>query len=194
MVHPAARSARCRNRLVRARSTVDARAAPNDDGPVPSIRPYRPEDWDSFLALDLETGLQTLRYVPPEQREAFKQRWPTVLKTRFGWSDTGPTAHKSVLYVLEDDSGAYAGHLWLSEQEDLYTGFTRLWITTVAIVAKYRSRGWGRLLMERALEEARARGLHSVGLDVDADNVVARKLYEEMGFTTVRLNMVKVMG
>jgi ribosomal protein S18 acetylase RimI-like enzyme len=43
--------------------------------------------------------------------------------------------------------------------------------------------------MERALEEARTRGLADVGLDVDADNVVARKLYEEMGFATARLRM-----
>ena len=62
---------------------------------------------------------------------------------------------------------------------------------TVAIVAKYRSRGWGRLLMERAVEEARARKLGSVGLSVGAENVVARKLYEEMGFEATRLSMFK---
>jgi ribosomal protein S18 acetylase RimI-like enzyme len=160
---------------------------------VPRIRPYRSEDWDPFLALDLETCLQTLRYAPPDEREAFTARWPRVLRERFGWTDAGPTLLGSVLHVLEDDDGTYAGHLLLAEQEDVYTGAVQLRVAAVAIVAKYRSRGWGRLLMERALEEARARGLRSVGLNVDADNVVARKLYEEMGFTTLRLQMARVM-
>jgi ribosomal protein S18 acetylase RimI-like enzyme len=159
---------------------------------VPSIRRYRADDWDAFLNLDLETGLQTLRYAPGEDREAFGARWPAVLRSRFGWTDdAGPTADHSALFVLEDDEGGYAGHLWLSEQEDRHTGAMRLWVTTVAIVARHRSRGWGRLLMARAVEEARARGFRSVGLEVDADNVVARKLYEEMGFVTTRLSMIK---
>ena len=45
--------------------------------------------------------------------------------------------------------------------------------------------------MAKAEEVARARGLGGIGLSVDADNVVARKLYEEMGFETVRLRMVR---
>ena len=45
--------------------------------------------------------------------------------------------------------------------------------------------------MERAVEEARARKLGSVGLSVAAENVVARKLYEEMGFEATRLKHVQ---
>ena len=45
--------------------------------------------------------------------------------------------------------------------------------------------------MERAVDEAKSRGLGSVGLSVAADNVVARKLYEEMGFEATRLAMFK---
>jgi ribosomal protein S18 acetylase RimI-like enzyme len=45
--------------------------------------------------------------------------------------------------------------------------------------------------MERAVEEARSRKLGSVGLSVAAENVVARKLYEEMGFEATRLSMFK---
>jgi ribosomal protein S18 acetylase RimI-like enzyme len=157
---------------------------------MPRIRNYRPEDWDSFLALDLETGLGTLRLSPQEEKDAFEARWPEVLKTTWGWTDAGPTKDKSLLLVLEEGD-AYAGHLWLREEVDGLSGATRLWVLTVAIVAKYRSRGWGRLLMERAVEEAKGRKLGSVGLSVAADNVVARKLYEEMGFEATRLSMFK---
>ncbi|HEY2513173.1 MAG TPA: GNAT family N-acetyltransferase [Polyangiaceae bacterium] len=160
---------------------------------MPRIRNYLPSDWDPFLALDLETGLGTLRQSPPEERDAFVARWPEVLKTTWGWTDAGPTRDKSLLLILEDDANNYAGHLWLREEVDSLSGATRLWVLTVAIVAKYRSRGWGRLLMERAVEEARGRKLGSVGLSVAADNIVARKLYEEMGFEATRLSMFKRM-
>jgi ribosomal protein S18 acetylase RimI-like enzyme len=158
---------------------------------MPRIRNYRPDDWDSFLALDLETGLTTLRSAPKTEKDAFLARWADVLKTTSGWTDAGPTVDRGVLFVLEDDDQTYAGHLWLSEEADAFSGATRLWVRTVAIVAKYRSRGWGRLLMERAIEESRMRKLGAVGLAVAADNVVARKLYEEMGFEATSLNMVR---
>jgi ribosomal protein S18 acetylase RimI-like enzyme len=171
---------------------------------MPRLRSYRPADWDSFLSLDLETGLATLRQSPKEERDAFASRWAETVKTSWGWGDAGPTKDKSLLLVLEDDGesapgaarstpddGTYAGHLWLHEESDALSGAKRLWVLTVAIVAKYRSRGWGRLLMERAVEEARSRKLGSVGLSVAAENVVARKLYEEMGFEATRLSMFK---
>jgi ribosomal protein S18 acetylase RimI-like enzyme len=158
---------------------------------VPRIRPYRPEDWDAFLALDLETGRATIRGAPADEKELFEARWPSHLKSHFGWGDAGPTHDKALLLVLEDDDGTYAGHLWVCENEDAISGAKRLYVFTVAVVEKFRSRGWGRLLMQRAIEEARARGLGSVGLAVAADNVVARKLYEEMGFTSIRITMVR---
>jgi ribosomal protein S18 acetylase RimI-like enzyme len=158
---------------------------------MPRIRNYVPQDWDSFLALDLETGLGTLRLSPKEERDAFVARWPEVLKTEWGWGDAGPTKDRSLLLVLEDDDQSYAGHLWLTEERDAFSGLARVWVLTVAIVAKYRSRGWGRLLMARAVEEAKARKISAVGLSVAGDNVVARKLYEEMGFEPTRLQMIK---
>jgi ribosomal protein S18 acetylase RimI-like enzyme len=161
---------------------------------MPRLRNYRPADWDSFLSLDMETGLSSLRLSSQEEKDAFVARWPETLKAAWGWTDAGPTRDKSLLLVLEvheDHGEPYGGHLWLREEVDQLTGMTHLWVLTVAIVAKYRSRGWGRLLMERAVEEARARKLGSVGLSVGAENVVARKLYEEMGFDATRLSMFK---
>ncbi len=162
---------------------------------MPRLRNYRPADWDSFLALDLETGLAALRLASQDEKESFVARWPETLKTAWGWTDAGPTKDRSLLLVLEDDGepgDPYAGHLWLREDVDASSpvrrtsGFSpsRSW-------REYRSRGWGRFLMERAVEEARARKLGQVGLSVGAENVVARKLYEEMGFEATRLSMFK---
>ena len=158
---------------------------------MPRIRNYQPSDWDAFLALEIETGLGRLRQAPQAEKDAFVARWPGTLKGVWGWTDAGPTKDKSQLLVLEDDGGVYAGHLWVYEELDVWSGATRMWVMTVAVVAAYRSRGWGRLLMARAVDEARARKLASVGLSVGADNVVARKLYEEMGFEATQLAMYR---
>jgi ribosomal protein S18 acetylase RimI-like enzyme len=46
-----------------------------------------------------------------------------------------------------------------------------------------RGRGLGRALMEAALAEARRRGADSMDIGVDEPDLVARRLYESLGFT-----------
>jgi ribosomal protein S18 acetylase RimI-like enzyme len=46
-----------------------------------------------------------------------------------------------------------------------------------------RSHGLGRALMETALREARARGADTMEIGVDEPDLVARRLYESLGFT-----------
>jgi ribosomal protein S18 acetylase RimI-like enzyme len=46
-----------------------------------------------------------------------------------------------------------------------------------------RGRGLGRALMEAALREARARGADSMDIGVDEPDMIARRLYESLGFT-----------
>lgn len=72
-----------------------------------TIRPYRPGDWEAFLALDLETGALGLG---PAEREAFRARWPALLRGKLGFADAGPTLNGGALFVLEEQ-GEYAGHL-----------------------------------------------------------------------------------
>ncbi len=159
--------------------------------PNPTLRKYCSRDWDSFVALDLETGLAGMSQASPAKKKVFAARWPKFLKSTYKWSASGPTTNASALYVIEDGAGEYAGHLWLTEQVDFFTGTKTLFVTTVAIAAKFRGRGWGLYLMKKAEKEARARGLNSVGLGVDAGNIQACKLYAKLGFRTTRLAMVK---
>jgi ribosomal protein S18 acetylase RimI-like enzyme len=46
-----------------------------------------------------------------------------------------------------------------------------------------RGRGLGRALMEAALSEARLRGADTMDIGVDEPDLVARRLYESLGFT-----------
>lgn len=59
------------------------------------------------------------------------------------------------------------------------------YIRTLAVDPLQRRRSVGRRLLERALEEARAKGFARVRLDVDSDNAVARQLYAGVGFASI---------
>src|SRR5437764_10294964 len=122
---------------------------------MPTIRTYGPGDWEPFLALEIETGLMNLPDATAEQRDEFRTRWPAELTTRFRWTDSGPAGEEHRLCVLEDDAGFYAGHLWLTEQVEPFSGERRLFVTTVAVAAEVRGQGYGRILMDHALAEAR---------------------------------------
>ncbi len=161
-----------------------------DEG-MPRLRHYQPKDWDAFVALDLDTGVASMVGCTPEQQADFHSRWPLALKERFGWTDHGPTKNRSVLWVLEGDDGDYAGHLWLAEQEDMFTGEVFLFVNTVAVAQPYRGQGLGRFLMARAETEARERRLNGIRLGVDSANAAAPRLYEDLGYSTTRLTMTK---
>jgi ribosomal protein S18 acetylase RimI-like enzyme len=156
---------------------------------MPNLRPYRAIDWDSFLALDLETGLASIPAAADKLQ--FAARWPTFLKTTYGWGADGPSIGRHTVWLLDADNGSYAGHLWFTEQPDFFTGRTKGFITTIAVVAAHRGLGFGELLMKHAINEARSRGYAQVVLGVDAANVGAIGLYEKLEFHTTRLSMEK---
>jgi ribosomal protein S18 acetylase RimI-like enzyme len=50
----------------------------------------------------------------------------------------------------------------------------------------YRGAGIGRYLMEASIQALRARHFHSLSLTVTSMNATAVKLYEELGFRTLK--------
>ena len=58
-------------------------------------------------------------------------------------------------------------------------------ILTLAISSDYRRRGLGRALMRAAAARAAEGGASALFLEVDAENIPARRLYEALGFAEV---------
>ena len=54
-----------------------------------------------------------------------------------------------------------------------------------------RRHGYGRAILEAAVEDLRARGVVSVGLNVFGHNLGAQALYEQMGFEVTAIQMVR---
>lgn len=67
------------------------------------------------------------------------------------------------------------------------------WVFEIEIESAFRGRGYGRAAMGLAEDEARARGMKSLGLNVHGQNVVARSLYESLGYETTALQMKKLV-
>ena len=83
-------------------------------------------------------------------------------------------------FVLETD-GEIAGYVCgtsLFEDAELMR---------IAVLEKFRGKGFGRLLMERFLEVSLARGAERVFLEVRASNEAALSLYCKSGFAKNRL-------
>lgn len=88
------------------------------------------------------------------------------------------------------DGEVAVGWLWLGapgpESDPLMA-----WVFEIEIEAPFRGRGYGRGAMRLAEQEARSRGMTSLGLNVHGHNVVARSLYESLGYETMALQMKK---
>lgn len=65
------------------------------------------------------------------------------------------------------------------------------WIFDVEIDDAFRGRGYGRAAMRLAEDEARARGMTSLGLNVHGQNTVARSLYDSLGYQAMSLQLKK---
>jgi ribosomal protein S18 acetylase RimI-like enzyme len=88
------------------------------------------------------------------------------------------------------DGEAGVGWLWLGvpgpDPDPLMA-----WVFDIEIEAPLRGRGYGRAAMRLAEDEARARGMTSIGLNVHGQNTVARSLYESLGYVVTAMQMKK---
>jgi ribosomal protein S18 acetylase RimI-like enzyme len=67
------------------------------------------------------------------------------------------------------------------------------WVFEIEIEPPFRGRGYGRAAMRLAEDEARARGMTSLGLNVHGHNTVARSLYESLGYEVTAIQMKKAV-
>ena len=67
------------------------------------------------------------------------------------------------------------------------------WVNYVRVDEEFRDRGYGRQAMLLAEGEAAARGMTSVGLSVLSNNMVARGLYDSLGYQVTAQQMKKVL-
>ncbi|RCW39677.1 ribosomal protein S18 acetylase RimI-like enzyme [Halopolyspora algeriensis] len=87
------------------------------------------------------------------------------------------------VFVLAGPS--HVGVAQLRFREYLLTGAPTCYVEELYVVPDRRGQGHGRMLMETALNLARARGATTVELGTAASDTAARGLYESLGFTNL---------
>jgi ribosomal protein S18 acetylase RimI-like enzyme len=92
------------------------------------------------------------------------------------------------LYAVEHE-GARVGTLWVAEREE--QSGSVLFVYEVVIDQALRGRGLGKQAMALAEQEARARGLARIELNVFGGNEIARNLYRSLGYEECAVFMGK---
>jgi len=152
------------------------------------LRPMRPDEYPAWVAAskagyanDIATHGGLSPEVAQRKSEAdFASILPGGLQT---------PGH--VFFVIEADAGE-VGWLWLAEREQY--GQRTLFVYEIEIAEGQRGKGYGRAAMLLAEDEARARGLRQVQLNVFGGNDVARGLYRSLGYRENAVLMTKELG
>jgi GNAT superfamily N-acetyltransferase len=93
-----------------------------------------------------------------------------------------------LLMVVVIPDGNEAGVLWVGEHP-AHAGI--MWVCDIFIEEAFRGRGVGRAAMQAAEGMCREAGFDELGLNVFGFNTPARRLYESLGYQTVKIEMIK---
>ena len=128
----------------------------------------------------------------PEQKD-FSHLQATVQQyfssaTPLWWVDVNPVSF-DYLQVLPPSQPVAC--LWLGNAVDQLKGDRHSHIFLLYVMPEYRRQGIGSALMRYAEDWARARGDRQIGLQVFQSNQPALNLYQQLGYQTQSLWMVK---
>lgn len=84
------------------------------------------------------------------------------------------------VFILEYN-GKSAGYCMIAKTYSQEAGGMVMWIEELYILREYRSKGLGKELF-RFLEETKDDSIARLRLEVEADNNIAKSLYQKMGF------------
>jgi ribosomal protein S18 acetylase RimI-like enzyme len=84
------------------------------------------------------------------------------------------------------------GYVWFGVEKNV--AIASAFIFAVFIYEKFRSRGYGRMMMKLVEIKASELGMRRLGLHVFAQNPIAIHLYQEEGYRITSLNMMKELA
>ena len=87
-------------------------------------------------------------------------------------------------FLARDADGRAVGVAQVRYRLSVWTGSDDCWLEDLFVTEAARSGGYGRRLVEAAVESARARGCKRIELDVNEQNEDALRFYSALGFTT----------
>ncbi|HEY1669965.1 MAG TPA: GNAT family N-acetyltransferase [Trebonia sp.] len=151
-----------------------------------TLRPLTGAEFDEWLPRQVAGYAALIAASGAMPVQAAREKAERDTARYFGGGVTTPGQH--VFRIMAGQEGV--GWLWLGvpgpEPDPLMA-----WVFEIEIEAAFRGHGYGRAAMRLAEQEARARGMTSLGLNVHGQNMVARSLYESLGYEVTAMQMRK---
>jgi ribosomal protein S18 acetylase RimI-like enzyme len=151
-----------------------------------TLRPMTRAEWDEWMPRQMAGYAQHIAASGAmSAADAWeKARSDTARAFHAGFETPGQLLYR----LLAEDE--VVGWLWLAAPGP-DPDKTMAWVYNIEVDPDYRGRGYGRGAMLLAEDEARARGMTSLGLNVHGQNTVARSLYDSLGYTVMSQQMKK---
>jgi ribosomal protein S18 acetylase RimI-like enzyme len=154
-----------------------------------TLRPLTQAEYDEWLPRQ-EAGYAQMiidsgSHPPEAARE--KARRDTQRTFNAGLDTPG----QLVFRVVAGAEAVPVGWLWLAVPGPDDPAMA--WVYDVEVDEAQRGHGYGRQAMLLAEQEAHARGMTSIGLNVHGHNTVAISLYDSLGYTVTAQQMKKVL-
>ena len=107
------------------------------------------------------------------------------LKERF-YNELVSKNRKTFVYVKNDEYIAEVSFVFNKNDEDYTIPGKRLYLSRIIVKKDMRGKGYGKKLMNYAIDYAKKNNYEELYLGVNLDNYVALKLYVELGFTKIQ--------
>lgn len=145
------------------------------------------KDYESFTKLSFET-LVSIKGVPPgTSREEFYDWAKEWVDEFIGQLELNK------IFIAENENENYAGHIWLSLEEELlpweYEKY--FWIQNITVTNRFRNQGLGIKLMKYAENWIKTQRGKNIGLHVNIESEVAISLYRRLNYTDYRTQFIK---
>jgi ribosomal protein S18 acetylase RimI-like enzyme len=145
------------------------------------MTPAEYEDWKAAgIAGYAQEFVDSSILSPEEARKRAEEDYRSLLPD-------GLDTENHLIWSAQDESGRAVGSIWVALLPERTPPHS--FVYSLDVNADQRRKGYGRAIMEAAMQECRARGIGSMGLNVFGHNDTARRLYERLGFTVSSTSM-----
>lgn len=107
------------------------------------------------------------------------------LKDRF-YSELQNMNRITFVYTKDEEYIAEVSIVFNKNDEDYTIPGKRIYISRIIVKKDFRGKGYGKKLMNYAIDYAKNNGYKEISLGVNLDNYIAFKLYVDLGFTKIQ--------
>lgn len=107
------------------------------------------------------------------------------LKGRF-YSELQNKNRITFVYTKDEEYIAEVSIVFNKNDEDYTIPGKRIYISRIIVKKDFRGKGYGKKLMNYAIEYAKSKEYKEISLGVNLDNYIAFKLYVDLGFTKIQ--------